>query len=279
MSRPRPLILAVSLCLASSLGCSSNSDSPDQTPAVCEAPGYHEDAAPLTVEQVQASIVDSDGALVPNFPVQVCGLDRCFNGASNRVGQVNMAPHSALLRPAFKYGDGFEFAELALLLGPDEKQDLGTVQALPLPSYAEGAPFPKSGRVRQGDLTLSLDRNTTLEHDHLSYADSELLFRSVAIPIAQHPLALDPSFERAYAVAPLGTTFCPPARLSLPNSSGWAPNTEVEVFVQGLDVAEKWAAYGSWTQVAEARVSSDGALIESTTGGIPILSAIALRRK
>ena len=86
-------------------------------------------------------------------------------------------------------------------------------------------------------------------------------------------------FELAYGLAPLGTTFCPAAKLSLKNTLDWPPGTDVEVFVQGLDVSEKWAPYGSWLEVAEARVSSDGKSIDTTSGGIPILSSIALRRK
>jgi len=80
-------------------------------------------------------------------------------------------------------------------------------------------------------------------------------------------------------LAPLGTTFCPPAGLSLKNTPEWSAGTEVEVFVQGLNVNEKWAPYGTWVKVAEARVSSDGSSIDTTSGGIPILSSIALSRK
>jgi hypothetical protein len=80
-------------------------------------------------------------------------------------------------------------------------------------------------------------------------------------------------------VAPLGTTFCPPAPLTVVNREGWPRGTEVEVFVQGLDVAQKWAPYGSWVKVGEAAVSADERSIVSTSGGITILSAIALRRK
>ena len=58
-----------------------------------------------------------------------------------------------------------------------------------------------------------------------------------------------------------------------------SPGTEVEVFVQGLETDELWAAYGTWTKVADASVSSDGLSIDTTSGGIPVLSSIALRRK
>ncbi|HEY3256510.1 MAG TPA: hypothetical protein VGJ91_21270, partial [Polyangiaceae bacterium] len=131
-------------------------------------------------------------------------------------------------------------------------------------------------------LTLYLDKNGSFEHDLLTYSDdSELVFRSVPVPVANSQRALPPNLaiELAYGLAPLGTTFCPPAQLSLKNSARWPAGTEVEVFVQGLDVSEDWAPYGTWLSVAEARVSSDGKSIDTTSGGIPILSSIALRRK
>jgi hypothetical protein len=64
----------------------------------------------------------------------------------------------------------------------------------------------------------------------------------------------------------------------------WAPGTEVEVFIQGLktgsvDHGPDWAPYGGWAPVATAVVSADGSTIDTTDGGIPILSSVALRRK
>jgi len=212
----------------------------------------------------------------------VCGLNQCFVDATGENGTVDVTPHANLLRPAFKYGDGLDFAELAVPLSGPAVQNLGALIALPLPPFSEGAAFPGSGSVTNGDVTLHLEAGTATSHDLLTYADSsQLTLRSTQIPIAESELALDPSFgfELAYAVAPLGTKFCPAARLSLKNSLAWASGTLVLVFVQGLDVNEKWAPYGSWVQVAEAVVSSDGSRIETTQGGIPILSSIAVRRK
>lgn len=278
MRRSRTLLLGVTLSFAQLLGCSSDA----QPPPVCNAPGYHVDSDPITIDRVEATLHDPSGAAAASLPVQVCGINQCFNGTTNAAGKTSVTPGSALERPAFKYGDGFEFAELAILLGSEASQDLGQLVALPLPPFADGAPFPKSGAVSNGDLTLLVDSATRVAHDVLTYGDeSQLVFRSALIPLDQSPQAVAPSFgfELAYAVAPLGTTFCPPAHLSLANTLGWAPKTTLEVFVQGLDVAEKWAPYASWVKVAEASVSSDGARIETTSGGIPILSSIALRRK
>ncbi|MEP7051925.1 MAG: hypothetical protein ABJB12_16290 [Pseudomonadota bacterium] len=267
------------------LGCSSSTASDDGKPAVpvvCTAPGYSTDAAAVTINEVDALLADPAGKAVANLPVQVCGTDLCFNGTSGKDGKTVVQPHSKLTQAAFKYGDGFDFAELAAPLSAESSQDLGTIIALPLPPVTEGAAFPKSGKVSNGDVTLSLAKGTQTVHDTLTYdSDTDLVFRSVPIPIADSSAALDPSFgfELGYALAPLGTTFCPAAQLNLANSLDWPSGTEVEVFIQGLNADQAWAPYGTWVKVAEGSVSADGSSIHTTSGGIPILSAIAVRRK
>jgi len=275
-------------CLSAALafGCSSSqpltADGAGGAPPACVAPGYHGQASTIQIDEVDARLLDPGGTPVPDLLVQVCGLDVCVNGTTNVAGKTSVAPNTTLLRPAFKYGDGFGFAKLAALLGAGPKQDLGELVALPLPDYADGAAFPEAGSSTNGDVTLILASGGKTSHDLLTYTDdSELVFRSVPIPIAASARALDPSlgFELGYALAPVSTTFCPPAGLRVKNSLAWPASTEVEVFVQGLEVDEKWAPYGAWIKVADASVSSDSSSIETSSGGIPILSSIALRRK
>jgi hypothetical protein len=303
MESPWIFALSAGLSLSYALGCSSSKPltSTDTSSAggtggsgsegggsdagaggpQCTAPGYPSNAPPTQIDEVDATLVDPSGKAVPNLLVQVCGLDVCVNGATNVAGKTSVTPGMTLLSPAFKYGDGFDFAKLAAPLGSGEVQDLGQLVALPLPSYAEGAAFPKSGDVSNGDLTLVLAPGGSVTHDILTYSDdSELVFRSVPIPLAASARAVDPSlgFELGYAVAPVSTTFCPPAGLSVKNSLAWAAGSAVEIFVQGLEVDEKWAPYGGWVKVADASVSADASSIDTTSGGIPILSSIALRR-
>ena len=231
---------------------------------------------------MDAQLSDPSGNPVPNLLVQVCGLDICVNGTTNAAGKTSVAPGVKLESPAFKYGDGFGFAKLAAPLGKDAKQDLGAIVALPLPSDAEGAAFTSSGEVTHGDVTLILSDQTSVAHDLLTYSDpADRVFRSVPIPLAQSTRAADPSlgFELAYALAPVSTVLCPAAGVRVKNALAWDPGTAVEVYIQGLEVDEKWAPYAGWIKVADASVTSDGASIESTSGGIPILSSLALRRK
>lgn len=289
------LALGCALCWTTLLGCSSSgplvtdgaggSGSGGNGSAgahVCTGPGYHveADAQPLT--QVSASLVDPGGDPVADVYVQVCGINECYTGFSDRGGKTVVTVDQPLVLPAFKYGDGYDFAELAAPLGAEPEQDVGRVVAVPLPSYANGATFPKSGDVSNGDLTLHLEAGTVVDIDELSYPDlPDQVFRSAAVPLSDSQLAFPPSFgfELGFGVAPILTKLCPAAGLSVKNSLGWDPGTEVEVFVQGLETNELWAAYGTWTKVADAGVSSDGKSIDTTGGGVPILSSIALRRK
>ncbi len=277
-------LVCVPFGLLLALGCSSStlSDNGKSTaaPVVCTPPGYASQTAPVKIDEVDAVVQDAHLIGVPSLPVQVCGIDQCFNGSSGKDGKTVVTPHTSLTRPAFKYGDGFEYGELAAPLSGSATQDLGYVAAVALPAFADGAVFPKDGDVSNGDVTLTLAKGSDVEHDHLTYEDdADLVFRSAQIPIVRSVEALDVTYELAYALAPLGTTFCPPAQLTLKNTQHWANGTEVDVFIQGLDVAEQWAPYGTWTKVAEASVSADGETITTTSGGIPILSSIAVRRK
>jgi hypothetical protein len=65
----------------------------------------------------------------------------------------------------------------------------------------------------------------------------------------------------------------------LPNSAGWQPGTEVEFFLHGLDIEERYAPYGGFAQFAEGEVAADGTSIVTTQGGLPLLSLVGVRRK
>jgi len=280
-SSSQPLASNGSAGASGSVG-STSGGSANGGAATCSPPGYHSDAAPIEIDQVDAQISDPNGKAVANFPVQVCGLDICVNGSSDGSGRTVVSPGEKLQSPAFKYGDGFEFAKLAAPLGKEAKQDLGAILALPLPSNAEGAAFASSGEVTNGDVTLILADHTSVAHDLLTYSEpADRVFRSVQIPLAKSTRAVDPSlgFELAYALAPVSTVLCPAPAVRVKNALGWDPGTAVEVYIQGLEVDEKWAPYAGWVKVADASVTDDGASIESTSGGIPILSSVAFRKK
>jgi hypothetical protein len=270
------------------LGCSSSdaADAPG-APVECNPPGFPNDPAELDT-QVTATLVDPSGAVAAEVRTQMCGVNLCDTSTSDASGRVSMTSSRPLVQPAFKYGDGFDFAELAVRLNDAGEHDLGELVVVPLPGYVDGAVFPKSGgQVTNGDLTLKLEPGTVIELDTLTYgAESDRTFRTAPIPVDASKQALPEEFgfELAYGISPINTHFCPAAALSLPNSLSWEAGTEVEVFVQGLetgsvDIGPGFAPYGAWTKVADAQVSKDGSTISTTEGGIPVLSSIALRRK
>src|SRR4051812_22010664 len=156
MHRPTTLTLCSLFALFAASGCGSTSDDvgqPDSTPAVCEAPGYHVDSEPIDVKQVRATLEVPSGDPAADLPVQVCGIDACLKFNADVNGVLSVSPAQKMLEPAFKYGDGFDYAELAAPLTANN-QDLGKIIALPLPALAEGTKFPKSGTVTNGDVTL-----------------------------------------------------------------------------------------------------------------------------
>jgi hypothetical protein len=86
--------------------------------------------------------------------------------------------------------------------------------------------------------------------------------------------------ELLFALSPVDTVVCPPARLGVTNSGGWPPATAVEFFVHGVSIEEHWAPYGGWAKVSDGAVTSDGARITTAeSGGIPVLGVIGVRRK
>jgi hypothetical protein len=82
----------------------------------------------------------------------------------------------------------------------------------------------------------------------------------------------------AFALAPLETVICPSPALSIENTAELAAGTELELFVQGLDVSEEWAGYARWQKAGEGSVSDDGATLEFPDG-VPVLTAIGVREK
>lgn len=272
------------------LGCSSSdaTDSQPAAPQTCVGPGFPNDPAEVDLSRVTATLVQPDGSPAANVNIQVCGVNQCLYGASTPLGKVSVPVTQPLVQPAFKYGNGYELVELAVQITDPAAQSLGQMVAIPLPDFADGAVFPKSsGSVSNGDVTLKIAAGTTIGFDELTYLDpNERTFRSAAIPLesSQQALPADFGFELAYGLAPIATRLCPAAQLSLLNTPEWSAGTELEVFVQGLEPGTltdgpEWAPYGSWTKVAEAVVSKDGSSIDTTSGGIPILSSVALRRK
>jgi hypothetical protein len=189
-------------------------------------------------------------------------------------------------KPAFKYGDGLVHAELALLLPESEEDlDLGTLHLPALP--AVGSPIEPGVPAESGGATLTLPAGGVLTLDAFAPYDSaeNRAFRAAELPPELFPDGLDhgQELERVFALAPLGAELCPVATLSLPNAAGWDAGTEVEFLLQGFGVGlvegdQPFAPYGDWEPFATGVVSDDGATLDMTDGGLPIISNVGVRR-
>lgn len=248
----------------------------------CEGPGYKETTPPQQVDEVSARLVDQEGSVLADEPVQVCGSDVCFYGATTEAGGVAIRPGQPMTKPAFKFGEGKVSARLAWLLPATPVVELGTVQSVRLPPLAEGAALEAGETADSGGLRLTPAPGSRITHDGLTFQKpEERRLRAVRVGLDVAPPVVEPELglELLYAATPVDTVFCPPARLAVENSEGWAAGTAVEVLLHGVDIEEAWAPYGGWAKVADAVVSEDGVHVETVDPGLPVLGVLGFRRK
>lgn len=276
-------------------GCGSDPAAPDapgtkvDDPIECEeGPGYVDlEVEPHYVGPVRARIVDLDGEPpVADIQTQVCGVNVgtniCIFGSVEDDGAVRVPTDNDIPRPAFKYGDGLAYGKLALLLPePADDVNLGTLVLPKLP--AVGAPVVAGGRAESSGVTLVLEPRTEIALDPLFYrTPDEQAFRAAELPVDRIPAGVDHGrgLEQLFLLAPLDMSFCPAAKLELPNTQDWAPGTEVELLLQGFDIDEQpYAPYGDWAVIGEGVVDASGEHIVTTSGGISLLSNVGVRRK
>jgi hypothetical protein len=255
---------------------------PADTPE-CEAPDVEPSAAdPQFVGSVSATVLDVDGEPLPSDPlVQVCGLDVCVNAETGSEGTVSVGVAQDIRLPAFKYGDGLTSGKLALLLpSPTDEVEIGTVRTPVLPVL--GDEIAAGATARSSDVELTVEEGALVDFDTLVYkTDDEKAFRAAPLLPGDAPDDYDQGygFDLYFALAPLETEFCPEASLTVPNLAELDPGAAVEFFIQGLVVEERYAPYAGFTKVAEGRVSDDGETIATESGGLPVLSLVAIREK
>lgn len=251
-------------------------------PGKCAGPGYKEPAEPQQVDEVSARLVDQDGSVIANEPVQVCGSDVCFYGVTTEAGGVAIRPGQSMTKPAFKFGEGKVSARFAWLLPAEPVVDLGTVQSVRLPSLADGAALEPGNTATSNGLSITPAEGSAITHDRLTFqTPEERRLRAVRVGLDVAPPVVDAELglELLYAATPVETVFCPPSRLAIENTEGWAAGTQVEVFLHGVDIEEAWAPYGGWAKVADAVVSEDAARVETLDPGLPVLGVLGFRRK
>jgi hypothetical protein len=246
----------------------------------CEEPGDHKGNGPtLSVTNVEATLEDTDGN--PIFPsqVQLCGINLCLYGDTDGAGFVTV-PGGAepLERPAFKYGDGTEYARFAI---PIEEPDVtfGTLVTVALPS--EGVDLALGAVLESGPMTLDLAAVTGFVIDELTWDEPhEILFRAASMDPTVLPagVGVPEGIVTVYGVAPLETYFCPKAQITVVNETALPANSAVEFWSHGVDVFELAAPYAGWRKVSDGTVSADGMTISTTVGqGIEVLTTFGIR--
>lgn len=297
MTRFFPLFLGLAATL-SFAACSSEPADPDHrggssseggeanggsggtntTPATCPAgPGQHSDTEAVLVGVVSGELVDEQGDPTRAGLVQVCAKNVCIDAAVSPSGKLEQTLDLEMDGPACKFGDGKEWGKLAIPVGAGDTE-LGTLTAVRLPDYADGAPFTRGESASSAGVTLSLSDDAVVEYDLLTYEDDSMLgFRAARLSDAALD-QLQQGFVQGYALSPLETRICPSPALRIENSADLAPGTELELYILGLDVGEMWAPYAGWQKVGEGKVSDDGASLDFPEG-LPLLTAIGIKEK
>ncbi len=296
MTRPwPPLVAALSLFVGAA--CSSNPAEPEpggaagaggqdagaagkagSAPVRCPA-GANTRSEPnlVAVGNVRAQLVDEQGAPTNAGLVQVCGKDVCTQATVGADGKVSQSVGDTRDTPALKFGDGFEWAKLTVLLAEGDNE-LGTLTTVRLPPYADSAPLLPGEEASSSGVTLRLDDNARVEVNRLDYEDeAQQGLRAAELP----PAALEQlgqGFVQAFALSPLETKICPRPALILQNTNNLPPGTPLELYLLGLDVEEEFAPYASWHKVGEGAVSADGDMLQFAEG-IAVLTAIGVKVK
>lgn len=258
-------------------------------------PGYASNVTPQKVDALNGKLVDLDGNPVPDTVTTVCGLAICIFGSTDAQGVVvtcdkqtkicspGIYPALDMKKPAFKYAIGLNYAKFALLVPPGSATvDVGPQVTARFPDFAQGQEIKDGADAVSAGVTLRVAVGSKITYEPDFITADEKRFRAVEIPMAKAPDAVDKSlgFDGLVATTPVDTDFCPHAGLILPNNYGYPPQTEVELYIHGVDTEESWAPYGGWGKVSDAVVSADGSKIETVADqGIPMLGTFGIRKK
>lgn len=253
-------------------------------PTCAPGPGYHDPSdVSFTIESLSASVVDEEGAPAAEILAQVCGIDLCINAKTDAAGRVTVTPNSTLLKPAFKYGTGIDFARFAIPLPSMPTHDLGVVSTLRMPPLGEGVPLTTGVDVTSNGVVLFVEAGGRVKIDKLTYSEPDQQgFRAREVPLAGSSPAIDPgeSLAMVFALSPHTTSFCPAATLTVPNTANLPAGSAVEFVLHGIEIEQEWAPYAGWATVSDGTVSADGDTISTAEGaGIPLLGLIGVRPK
>jgi hypothetical protein len=248
----------------------------------CDAPGYGGGEKAHMVEYADVDVVDGNEQILTDYFVTLCGLDICENGKTDKAGHARIERYGNMKKPAIKLGDGCVHVKMAIP-APESAQDITFSQPVYLPELPkDGATLTPGQTATSGDVSVTLEAKAvvTFEDEHYPTKTMQEL-RAVPLPVDKvKALVASEGLDLAWGVGPQNTHVCPPAKVSVPNSEGWAAGQEVDFYFHGVNTEQDFAPYAGWTKIAGGQVSADGKTIETAAGeGFPILGVFGLKRR
>jgi hypothetical protein len=207
-----------------------------------------------------------------------------------------MSTNLKMTKPAFKVGDAFTYAEIAIpLTGLTTDLTAGGTKVINTAKLADapGVALTPGTTGTSGDVTITIPAGASVSIDQLVYATpAQQLFHAVSIPLANETPWLAASghddFGLLYGVGPAETPVCPGAQITValphvtttPNDLGWQPNAAVEFWIMTIDTGQTYAPYAGWAKISDGTVSADGTTVSTdAAGGFIYLQTFAIRLK
>jgi hypothetical protein len=250
----------------------------------CDPAGEGEAPGSVCVQTVDARLVSLDGSPVPDTMVTVCGKNLCAKGKSNTSGDVHVAVCHSVVEPAFELEGGARYVTFAVPISRSISS-IGALTLVPLPAEGDdlAAAAHAGAAVQSEGIRLTFAAGTEVAFDIADAFDADAQrFRAVMVPRDKAPPSAQTAsgMDFVVGIAPVRAALSSPARLTVPNSAGWAPGAAVRLFQHGVDpLGEGPAPFGRWTEAGTARVSDDGATIATDeASGLIYLAPIGLGR-
>jgi hypothetical protein len=254
---------------------------------VCEAPEPAHMTDSLTMDSVTAQLVDQLDMPAGNVAATMCGTNVCSELAASETDGSLIVTASALAldAPRFNVGhNGRGYAKLTAIIPTAPTFDFGTVRVLRLPAFSSGAMLAPGAPATNNGVTVEVAADGVVDFFELDFpdpADHRLVAAVMdirAIDPAELP-SVPPALgiEMIVGLGPMETKLCPAAALTFPNAAQFAPDSEVEILINGNVTFEHYAPYGEWAKVAEGVVSADGTTVTTKDGqGIEVLGTFGI---
>jgi hypothetical protein len=242
----------------------------------------------LCVLRVAGKVTDTDGAPIAGATVTLCGGGQCIDMPPSPAGDFELALSSTIDPSTFALHAEVLGQPFAIVYAPLPPVRTGVAvleEPLRLPRIATAGDRIVRGRsagqtVTAGDVTLTIPAGAMIVP---SFADemSSLEFRAVGVARYQAPaFVAQANLDAVWALGPGALTSSLPMRVRLRNRAGYPRSTTVELVAMGHGLEPESFDAGHPVSLGPARVSADGAYIESEGDvGLRELYWVGVRRR